>query len=73
LESPIDGYYGDWYKHLFSTAVGYRTVTGIYISAVGIDDITTTQVGVSLRISFMHRAFISFFFFFFFPMHDFTF
>jgi hypothetical protein len=69
----MGGYYCDWYKRLFSTAVDYRAVTGIYISAVGIDNITTTQVGVALRISFMHRAFISFFFFFFFPMHNFTF
>jgi hypothetical protein len=36
------GYYGNRDQRLFLTAIGYRTVTGIFIFAVGIENITAT-------------------------------
>ena len=48
-------------------------ITRINISSVGIDNITTTQVEVSLRISFLYYTCIFYFFIFYLFKHEITF
>jgi hypothetical protein len=48
-------------------------ITRINISSFGIDNITTTQVEVSLRISFLYYTFIFYFFIFYHFKHEITF
>ena len=60
------------YKRLFSTAVDDRMVTRIFKSAVGIDNITATQIRIPFRIGVMHDALVLFIFFLFFCHHEVT-
>jgi hypothetical protein len=52
------------YMRRFSAAVGDRVATRIFKFAVGIDNVTATQIRISFSIGMMHDALVFFFFFF---------
>ena len=60
----------DRYMRFCSAAAGDRMVARIFKFAVGIDNITATQIGISFGTGVMHDAVLFFLCFFFFFHHE---